>query len=261
MVKSKPGFLLKYVEREFVEGFIERGEIHFSSLDYFINRENETGDSVIGDKFEGARIVNLDVNDTVVKLDEHIFNGKSNGIESISFSYTDDQIRQWGICSMSNIDIFKDCDKVSYDEYSDETKFKLKKSVGEELYRMSNNGKRIPVIIKSSGLINAMNNSFKDGKNHIEMKGVKYYDENVRENISLEDYKNNPINAIFLKRHIYKYQREVRVALIESVPTEGLEIEVGPLSDSMVKIDSHDRLMEVEFRVKGIHSNKELCKD
>ncbi|MGJ3947221.1 hypothetical protein [Levilactobacillus brevis] len=255
MEEVRPGFLLKYIEKKYVSDFISKGTLHFSSLGYFIDLENTTGDNVIGDKSEGARSVNADPENTTLTISfdgkEYEFRGKADGVLGISYEFTDKTVREWGVLSMCNMDLFRDFEEVSYDKLTKTAKFKLKKSVGEELYRLSDGGNRVPILIDANGLIKTMDTAFKNGKHNVRMKNVSYYAEDGKENISLEEYKKDPANIVFLKRNIYEYQRETRIALLEPVPYEqGLNMSIGSLEKAAVDLQSHEKLMSMEFFVK-----------
>lgn len=255
MEEVRPGFLLKYMERRFVSDFINKGRLHFSALGDFIDLENSTGDNTIGDKAEGMRTVSPDPEHITLTFTvngkEYAFQGKKDGITGINYSYTDDVVRRWGVVSICNMDIFRDCDEVSSDDPTGISTFKLKKSVLEDLYRLSDDGKRVPVIIDAKGLMDVMENKFSDGKLNIKLQNVKYYSSDVKENIALEDYKKSPENIIFLKRDLYSYQRESRIALLEPVPDKkGRNIDIGSLKDAAFDMGSHDKLKDLTFRMK-----------
>lgn len=257
MKEIRPGFLLKYIEKQYVSDFISKGTLHFSSLGYFIDLENTTGDNVIGDKLEGARIVNADPENTTITITfdddkEYKLCGKDDGVLGISYEFTDEIVREYGVLSMCNIDLFRDFEEVSYDKLTKTSKIKLKKSVGEELYRLSDGGNRVPILINAKGLIKTMDTVFKNGKYNVMMKNVSYYDNNVKENISLKEYDKDLTNIVFLKRNIYEYQRETRIALLESVPYEqGLNISIGSLENVALDLQSHEKLMSMEFLRKN----------
>ncbi|WP_461243401.1 hypothetical protein [Secundilactobacillus muriivasis] len=257
-----PGFLLKFVEKQFLDSFVNRGQLHFSQIGYFKDIEEKEGDNVIGDKSEGSRVLNLNPEQSTVILtigdNKYKLHGMKDGIRGINYEYTEDAVRQWGVVSLCNIDLFRDAQLISYDSEKEIGIFRLKQAVLDDLYRLSDDGKRVPVILDSKGLLNAMDRKFSDGKRNIEMKNIKYYSEDTSENISFEDYQKDPKQIVFFKRNAYRYQREVRIALFEKVPYKtGTNIEIGSIKQSTAPLESFDVLSNLEFTITGLEQQKE----
>jgi len=256
----QPGFLLKFIDKQFVDAFVNKGQLHFSQLGYFIDLEKETGDGAIGDKFEGSRLINPDPDSTTIILSmdnkEFKFHGKKDGVLGISSSHIDDDVRKWGIISFCNINLMKDGEMVFYDEENSTGKIKLKQSVVNDLYKLSDEGRRVPVLIDARGLLNVMKTAF-NKKRRAQISNVNYYSETSYENISLKAYNADPRKVAFLKREKYRYQRETRIALFEPVSYEnGSNIKIGSLRNVAMQLTSFDELADQVFTAKGLKKLK-----
>jgi len=248
-----PGFLLKFVDKQYVDDFINKGQLHFSQLGYFIDQENENGDDVIGDRSEGMRIANPDPEASTITITwkdkKYELHGAKDGVLKIKYEYTDDTVRQWGVVSICNIDLFKDGEVVSVDRINKIWEVKLKQALLDDLYRLSGEGTRVPVIFNAQTLLECMDEKLKTVSHPMFMRNVKYYSDESEANISLDEYNEHPENIAFLKRQQYKYQREVRVLYTGAVPYKrGKNIEIGSIIAGAIKLDSFDDLKKIRFQ-------------
>ncbi|KGO32421.1 hypothetical protein ACKP2L_07145 [Oenococcus alcoholitolerans] len=59
--QSSVHMLLKFVDNQYLDSFINEGKLHFASLSDFRELENCTGDTFIGDRAEGSVEQDLDL--------------------------------------------------------------------------------------------------------------------------------------------------------------------------------------------------------
>lgn len=224
-------FLIKFLKPEYVENFINKGEIHFESLKYFIDLEENDGDSVIGDALEGMveshvspkngyvfafRKVGDNNPPTIVsdidailrvKVPEHI--KKTIGVACFSWLDTSDLI----------------IDKKSGDSILTDTAIRRLKSF--------NTDHRIPVVITNPVALMKKIQS-KKGAND----DVVYYDENdVDGAMTLANEKSNISKIIFRKRMKYIDQKEHRFIVKLEDTDKNRNIYVGDISNICVKLD------------------------
>lgn len=231
-----PGCVLKFFEEQYVDKFINEGELHFSQLGYFIGLEDDEG--AIADAFEGARIRYLSPTSPGVSV---TINGKKLDFvkdETIRTTCTSAEVQNIGILSMTNLDLKEDFDQKNYDGQHDQ--YTLKRTVVNELNRLSDNKTRIPVIIDAQSFLKKLNSIVKEY--NIRGKSISYFSENVSENISLKELNQDPTEIVFLKQDKYAYQREVRIAYLDSVPKQGKSIYIGDLSECTFKLNPKDGL-------------------
>lgn len=233
---TQPGCVIKFFEKKYVDKFINEGELHFSQLGYFIDLEND-GD-VIADAFEGSRILNLDAANSDIFV---TINGKKINFcegDTIRIVSIPQWVREKGILSLINLDLIEDFDCIDYDDSRNQ--YTLKKSVINDLNRLSDNKKRIPVMIDAQKFLQKLDSNF--SKYHAEFKIVHYYSDKIEENISLKEFKQKSMETLFLKRDQYAYQREARIAFRDSVPQNGKNVYIGDLTDLTWKLDPESGL-------------------
>lgn len=237
--ETVPGLLIKFVEPQYVDNFINNGELHFSPLGYFIDLENEYGDDVIGDKSEGSRIINFDPKQskTTMTIDDKEYILDPNDVNSINVEFTDDAVREWGVLSLCNINAKEDFEIEKYDKKTEKAVLKIKDNVINDLIRLSDENKRIPVIINASGLLSVMDSKFTQKGRNIRLQNVEYYPESIQQNITVDEFKSDPGKIVFLKREKYNYQRESRIALFEDIGQNGENISIGSLKKCAFKLD------------------------
>ncbi|MDT7013313.1 hypothetical protein [Levilactobacillus namurensis] len=184
-------FYLKFIEPQFLDSFLEKGTIHLSRLGYFIDLENETGDDIIGDRLEGAWMMNMDPEVTKLTIirangEKIVLQGAKDGIVGkIRTEVTNEMVRDWGILSMCHLDLSEDGYFSSVNEKKHIGKMRLRKEVVNELYQLSDNGNRIPVLFDVNKFIELLMRELQ-GKHAACLNDVTYYSENDDENISLK---------------------------------------------------------------------------
>jgi len=166
---TQPGCVIKFFEKKYVDKFINEGELHFSQLGYFIDLEND-GD-VIADAFEGSRILNLDAANSDIFVS---INGKKIDFcegDTIRIVSVPQWVREKGILSLINLDLIEDFDCIDYDDSRNQ--YTLKKSVINDLNRLSDNKKRIPVMIDAQKFLQKLDSNF--SKYNGDLKKVPFF--------------------------------------------------------------------------------------
>lgn len=233
--KNEHVFLIRFFERQYVESFLDNGEIHFNPLQYFIDLENNHGDTVIGDSLEGKVEGNISPESGWTFMFRAIGDKKpatvipnTNALLHINIP---DELKQT-IC----ISCFSwiDTDDIVEDEKTES--FKLTKSAIKRL-RDFNEDKRVPIIVDANILFERLENE-KVGR-----KDVKYYDSNdVDDIMELATQKNNIDKIIFRKRIKYSDQKEYRIIIKLQDTDEKNNIYVGNLRGACNVVNNFDDL-------------------
>lgn len=238
MAEYRAGCILKYFDKEYVDDFVDRGVIHFSQLGYFIDLEG--GDDAIADSYEGSQVLNLDMTEPGYSLlidgKKVSFNNSEESKPQVQVKVTPEWVKEKGIVSMANLDFVNDFKLDAYNEETNRGEFVIKPDVIRDLEKLSNNKSRVPIIIDAKWLMKRLDEVMPHNY-HAQLRSIKYYDEKAPQNITFQELQETPENVIFLKRDRYKYQREVRITLLDAVPEEGENIALGSMVGHAFKLD------------------------
>lgn len=241
------GFLLKFVERERLEGFL-KGEINFSPLKYFNDKAKNDHDDFIADEKEGAFKVDIPKNTSIklkVEGDDRIFE-----IESVSgtIQVELDEKDKAGLGCASFFYISMDDMKFKRNDLEkDETIYVLKDSV-IDYFKAFNEDKRIPVLIEVNRFLKTLKDHTERQKNY---GPVHYYKNNLQEFVDSEPDK-IPYEMIpFYKDEKFKEQREWRI--ISRLDKEGERqcINFGDISSFSLILDENNN-QQVAMIFKGL---------
>lgn len=216
-------YLIKFIDQQYINSFLEKGQLHYESLYYFSELERKTGDKRIGDAFEGNACFNPSklpslfvMKDKKGKVTKVIPFKNKNLMVSKGLSNV--QKQKIGICSFfyvatDDLEYFTDNDGNNY--------YKFNNKITLELSNFIKRDNRIPIMI-----YNIPEFVKRCKKRHSALKPVYYYDEfdlNNWDSITT----NNPLFYAQLKRRMYNEQHEVRLLKILHKLNEGENIEIG----------------------------------
>lgn len=209
------GYSLKYMKIKHIDDFIKNGTIHFTSIGYFINKELETGDNIIGDMYEGAIVEYLE-NKNNNKNNKLIEPSKIKRISRFS------EVKKWGIwCNTfltlkpkNNIEIKEKFKKGPFNFISEANCII---TIGPKIISMLNNslgGEDRQAVLLSNEFTSKLCQYMMDHNIKYHMQCVNYYDYDKESNVKGKiTYKEKNRGALFAKRKQYDYQREERLLL------------------------------------------------
>lgn len=227
-------YLIKFIEEKYVDNFFNKGEIHFEPLQYFKNLEDNDGDDIIGDSYEGATVYNFSRDNGIDIYWRKL--GDTNSpehIENASGKITEHLIEEWRqeIC-VSCFGWLYDEDFFLFDEK--ESSYKLSSDALSRLNSF-NYSNRVPVIIRADIFLQKL------GINAVKYGNVRYYDENNMENAF--DYD----SLVFNKRMKYSSQQEFRLARNISLLDEYKNLYLGDMKDCAIPVEN---LSEFEYKIE-----------
>jgi len=218
IIKGEP--LIKFKDRKIIES-LQSGKIYLNTLKWFRDYENEEGDTVVGDSYEGMLYINegeLIIKDTreSIKLDKTLL----KTVESNAFVYCMTYINP---C----MGIF---------EFSEAQKKEFKKF-----------GDTALLILDSEEFINRIRTESKNQGYDIYFDSVKYYDENIDSGNYWFSLFNGTHNVAFWKKKSYSEQQEFRMVIPEKCCNKDyIVLEIGDISD-ISKIFSTEQLLKAKF--------------
>lgn len=239
MIETKNiGILVKFVEQKYVQKFMNEGEIHFSSLQYFIDLEKNNGNHVIGDKNEGeySYTYGPGTRVTIMPLGK---DGKPNG-EEFTFSPSSSEFREGlyekdketiGVSSFIYLSLLNDYQLIKRDSENKVNYYLLKPETLKWLKEF-NEGNRQMIAIYDYFKFLKMANS-----KRISHKLVEYYDNNLSDIKKHRNY----YDYVFLKRKSYKDQREFRLAVRLKKSLTSENIQIGSIN-SFAKVFNYDEI-------------------
>ena len=197
--------LIKFKSEEIINS-LQGGKIYLNSLKWFRDYENENGDTIVGDNYEGMLHVN----------DGELIN-KETG-EHISLNDN--------LISTTSSNAFVYCMTFISPSIDEFTFSELQK---EDLKTF---GDTALVILDSEEFINRIKQKAAENGYSLLCNTVQYYDEeNDNANIWIS-LLNNINNIAFWKRKSYSHQQEFRFVISADKCTEDhIELEIGDISD------------------------------
>lgn len=220
--RDKHVFLIRFFDRQYVENFLNNGEIHFNPLQYFIDLENNHGDTTIGDALEGRVEGNISPkNDMVLAIRKSGDKKTPTLIPNIKASFHIDVPSE--LKKTIGISCFSWLDKDDFVEDEESKYLKLTQPAIKRL-RDFNKEQRIPIIIDANKLFDRV------GDKKARADDVSYYDPNDIDSImKLAGEKDNIAKVVFWKRIKYSNQKECRFILKLKDTDEKNNIYVGNL--------------------------------
>lgn len=246
------GFLVKFVEPERVESFLD-GEVYFSPLKYFVDMEKRDGDDKIGDAYEGSVLYTLKPNDKIwiQPLDKEgnpngkPFSVKPSKATRLTVGFKDDEKEKLGVASFFylSLDDMEPTDFESDEE--DISAFSLSADNLDLLENFNDEDKRIPIVILD------VRKFIKKVESAIDYYGsITYYDSNNMES-AYKASSENVVLSSFKKRKEYSDQKEYRLEKWLDIPGKGQVIQLGDLR-SIARASSVEEISRLAMLIKGL---------
>lgn len=201
------------------------------NLKYYINREIETGDNTVGDKYEGLFPINFcDCDFYDYKTKKKVFSvSEANAVFDLGYT----MCPAFCMFLLDKRNLTKKNEKNAVYEFTEEQREKLKKL-----------GTHALIISNADAFIEKVKNGFLKNQMSIIFDKVKYYNENDLEH--KEDIEKDKKRIAFWKRDIYKYQQEFRFFGFDFMVEDDCEIDIGSLTD-ISKIIKTKKLLKTYF--------------
>ena len=202
-VKGFP--LIKFKNKEIIES-LRSGKIYLNSLKWFREYENESGDVVVGDSYEGM----LHINDGELIIEE---TGERHQLKNATIPTV-----------LSNSYMF--C--MTYiDPKNDSFEF-----TNEQKEELRNFGDTALVILDSEEFISRIKKAAEEKDHKIYFNSVHYYDENFDWADMFISLIQGTHNIAFWKRKTYCMQQEFRMVIpVENYVKDHIELDIGDISD------------------------------
>lgn len=197
--------LIKFKDEEIIRR-LQSGNVYLNNLKWFRDYENESGDMIIGDSYEGM----LHISDGELRISEtgdcrKLANSLIPTVASNPFvfcmSYIDPQVNNFEFNALQR------------EEFS---KF----------------GDTALLILDSYEFISRIRNKAKEKGYNMHFGKVHYYNENIDSGDMWISLMRGTYNIAFWKRRIYKYQQEFRMVIDnENYNEDHIELNIGDISD------------------------------
>ncbi len=213
--------LIKFKNEEIINS-LKSGKIYLNSLKWFREYENEFGDFVVGDSFEGM----LHINDGELIIKETGERHKLN--DTIIPTVLSDSY----VFCMTYVDPKND----SF-EFTDEQKEELR-SFGDTAL----------VILDSNEFISRIKKAANEKGYNIYFNKVHYYDENADWADVFISLIQGTHNIAFWKRRTYSKQQEFRMVIpVEDYTKDHIELDIGDISD-ITKIFTTEQILTMQIK-------------
>ncbi|MGX7376695.1 hypothetical protein ACWOFO_05810 [Carnobacterium maltaromaticum] len=234
--------LIKFMNEEYIENFLEKGEIYFALNEYFINLDKEQNSSEhIADVFEGVHSRGLNPENTVLMLG---IPGKGPE-KRVRFNFKNAVFREtYKELQSIPISCFTLINVNSLDQ-SEDGSYHINEEVLNKLEGICNN--RPCVVIAAEEFIEKMYNYAEENNLPLKLGPVKYYNEKIDENLAKEEFDLDPVSALLFKRMKYSDQKEYRI-IYKKMSKQDKIIEIGSLKEFSFKLDSLNELRNLRIR-------------
>lgn len=208
--------LVKFKDKNVIDS-IQKGHIWLNPVSMYRKAENETGDTVVGDKFEAM----WPIGEGIVHIpDESLSQQVVNGY--LKTTHMDDYV--FCILKMGGMD--------NEFYFTDEQKDKLREFDEEAL-----------LIYDTTEFVQRIENAAKSQGYELNHSIVNYYDPSTDNMNLLYDLVRGMENIVFWKRDEYRYQQEIRFVIQRgNLQDDHLVLEVGDISDISMRLSIKDML-------------------
>lgn len=207
--------LIKFGEEKNIES-LQNGTLYMKNLKYYINREIETGDNTVGDKYDGLFPVNYcDLKFYNSETKEKVFCiPKAKLVFDLGYT----MCPTFCMFLFDKINITERNEKCARHEFTEEQREKLKGF-----------GTHALIISNPEEFINRVKKGFLSNNMSVAYDKVNYYNDNELRH--KEDIETDNSRIAFWKRDIYSYQQELRFFGFNSKVQDFCKIDIGSLHD------------------------------
>lgn len=214
--------LFKFIRPEYLDDFLD-GKIYMELNKYFINLEEKEGKKGVGDKHDGSMLRFIDPLNSKISIG--VGDGKFVDIKFKNAFYAE---KQKGIENVP-VTCFTVINVNDFEE-AEENLYKIKRYIINGLSSSGIFSGRKGVLINSKEFFDRLENVLKENKYNYRYGIVKYFDEYKENNITTEEYDNNPFAALFYKRKFFENQKEFRLILKHAFES-AVTLELGNIRD------------------------------
>ncbi|MED1713462.1 hypothetical protein [Bacillus paralicheniformis] len=223
--------LFKFIEPQFLSDFLN-GNVFFRRTGYFIELEKNSGDKVIGDRYEGSHFRHYDPNNEsiAIKIDGKFVPLKvSKGFMTQRYDAAQDfQLSCFVQLKLDSDFILKE-DKI----------YNIKEDVIEGL-RKDFEGRKAILVHNEKAFFHHLDKSAREMGLGICHGTVNYFDPDIETPLTEEVFERNMIASFFYKRKSYQNQKEYRIITDRPVKKESMKIHTDDLKDYIQIFDLED---------------------
>lgn len=251
-LKERPIFFMKFSKEKWTLESLRKGNLYMNTIGYFKKLEEETKKRGMGDKDEGALVLN--------QLDISLYN------------YETGNLFLKGFAGRSQIRFEEDCEKHAFcmcylDFYNlviieeGSNYIKTKTSFSDEQKKEFKNNFGEHVLIYSCGdFIENVRRTFEKENIQWAASKVRYTDFSINYKDRIESYTNGGNNKYFWKDSFFKNQKEYRIIVTNKDSNEPLIINIGDMT-RYSHLTTADELFNRGFCVeKHFDPEKDLTK-
>lgn len=249
---------LKFIDEEYVDSFINEGEIHFSPFTYFQSVE----DNESGDPNEGSVVYHLSEAELYYQFLNDSTDKKihKTPVKDAVLNYGSKDLQNFGLTSFFHICPDDGIDLIKYDKSKDKTgvtELEDAKYLGRisDIYlnemmpfqQTKHNETKVPVLIFAQKFLHRI--STIQHKDQLYGGKVQYYDSKFKDAFDSAQ-KKDIINILFMKTKNYSHQHEYRIVLPKSIDSKGSNIYLGNLEGIAINLKDEKALHQLHVWYK-----------
>lgn len=244
--------ILKFAKKEHIDSLIQ-GNINVEKIQYYVNLEKKLNIVGVGDKLDGATVIQ-DITLTDVKRSDgkSLCEKQEKGIEmlkdfnkkgAIKISLQSHRLEDLEtpiFCAMciNKDDLIKEGDNYVF-QFTKEQIEMLKKDFSDYTHAF---------IIDAGIFAMRINDMAKEKGINCIMDKVKYYNPDINQGERIEDYNNS--NIIFWKRDMFEYQKEFRVSFPDVKINNRIDLlNVGKFDEKDYLLLDKDIVLNEDFKL------------
>ncbi|MGM0747106.1 MAG: hypothetical protein ACQEUS_04410 [Bacillota bacterium] len=223
--------LFKFIAPEFLSDFLN-GNLYFKRTGYFIDLEKESGDKVIGDKYEGSHFRHFDPENEALFIE---VDGKLTPL-NINRGFA---TKQYEAARDFQLTCFVEL-KLENDFFTEDNKiFRIKEDVIEGL-KKDFKGRKAIVLHNEKDFFYYLDINAEKMDLGLYHAPVNYFDPNSETPLTEEEFEQDMIKAFFHKRRSYQNQKEYRIITQQPVERDSITIYIDNLKDYVHTFDIED---------------------
>lgn len=237
--KYKDAIIAFFKFSPFIDSLME-GNLYMNNLQYYIDREKETGDRGLGDKLEASQVLTeIEFKMYDNKTGELAFTGTS---ESINLRFNGDE-KKPVFCLFALTSEHLSIKDEDNEFYITEMAFSH-----EEVEKMINEFGDQLLIIDSKEFIERVEKAFNDnGYGYVGAK-VNYDDYSINNTKRLDSYIKNDHEIFFWKDKYFENQNEYRFVITSTDIDEPMVVNIGNISDICTPFSARE-LFNGDFQI------------
>jgi hypothetical protein len=211
---------------------LQQGNLYMNNLKFFVDLEEKTGISGMGDKLETLNVINdVELSFYIPGTEQLVAKTKAR---KANLRYEDALYKPVFCLFAVTADMLE-----IYEESETEVKLKIN-FTNEQINKMRSEFGTHALVISPPHFSEQLEKSFNQNGYDYSGRFVEYIDTNINQQRRLEAFANQDISLFFFKDHGFKHQNEFRIVILNKDEEKAIIENIGSLTKGSILLKTED---------------------